>query len=130
MPRRIRHRTSRLLRASLLALFALCVVMQPVVAAWGELHEFVAHAGSADGHGGHSLSHAEDEVVPDEDAGAGAPGHALLHHAHCCSQGQLAVVPVSLPMLSFPTGRSPRTVASAPAVDAPSQSPFRPPIRV
>lgn len=70
------------LRVFVLALFALSMMLQPVVASMGEIHEFAHDPG---GHRGHAEPVG---ATADEPAEKGASGtlHALLHLAHCCGQ--------------------------------------------
>ena len=113
-------------RTVLLGLLALCMAMQPVLAATGDLHELVDHPEQAalhlDGSGHHDVP-ASHEGEPAEFL------HTLLHFAHCCAQA-----------VSFETvtpgahGIPDKEPLSFDVVSAPTQSlrrgtPFRPPIQ-
>lgn len=109
MPRPIVRRL-HLLRAALLGLLALAMVLQPVLAAAGDIHELghdgeVATAGNAD------HQHDTGDTVPADDGKQGESLHFLLHFAHCCGHapsallGGLEVVaftPVSDALVSTP----------------------------
>ncbi|MCK9490212.1 MAG: hypothetical protein M0Q42_12635 [Xanthomonadales bacterium] len=81
MSRALRHK--RWFRTVLLGLLALCMMMQPVLAATGDLHELLDHPEHAalhlDGSGHHDAPQPHDgesaEIL-----------HTLLHLAHCCAQ--------------------------------------------
>lgn len=76
------------LRALVLALFALSLVVQPVLAAAGELHE-LAHDPSGQ-HAGIDTCDSASARDTDDDA---TMLHALLQCAHCCGSGA-AMVPL------------------------------------
>jgi hypothetical protein len=112
-----------IIRTLALGLLLLSLVVQPLLASMGEIHE-LGHAEGAE------VAHAV-ELESHEDAAGDetqSPAHVLLHFAHCC--GHPSVVAVSLiPMVaaSWPE----RFVASADASALPRSftgSPFRPPI--
>lgn len=124
------HRWLPLLRVLVLGLFALGLVLQPVLATAGEMHELVHDP---------SGMHAHDLHVDDVDAELAAAGeqdedgaktlHVLLHFAHCCG-ATAAMLPIldSIPAMP-PTGRL--TIAKAPIpLQACLTSPFKPPIFV
>ncbi|MEZ0471162.1 hypothetical protein [Luteimonas salinilitoris] len=119
-----RRRWLPLLRVLVLVLFALGSVLQPVMAAAGEMHE-LAHDASG--------MHAHDLHADEVDA-AGEQGqdetrilNVLLHFAHCCG-ATAALLPAlgSIPAMPAPGGLA---IAKAPI---PPQvrlaSPFKPPI--
>lgn len=114
-------RRRRLSGKAALLLLALAMLVQPVLAAVGELH--------AVDHASHVASvHDEDHAPHEEDDPAHALGtHALLHQPTC--GGACAVFPAALPVPSF----LPATV-DLPGADAPGPPrtvltiPFRPPI--
>ncbi len=140
------HRISQILRLPAMALLVLAVLVTPVLAAVGDLHESshagVAHAQPADAHGhvddgqGTPEPGTPDQGTPDEgtpDQGTPDQGtdllHALLHAAHCCGH-QTAILsalfvsslPISaeaLPVMSFADRHSPLHT-----------DPFRPPIAI
>jgi hypothetical protein len=77
MLRQIRHQLPYAVRAGLMLVFAMCLVVQPVLGALGEMHEAAAHATT-------STSLHQDHLVPhgDETLGQGTPhddGSSTLH---------------------------------------------------
>jgi hypothetical protein len=135
------NRTARLLlcsliRSSTLVFLLLCLIAQPVLAAWGDMHEFTAHTDAAGidlNHRSldaeiaqHAVGHAADDVPAGNDADD--PIHVLSHHAHCCSQPQWPFVSQLTLPLSQPSSTRPWP-AEIPAVAASHiATPFRPPI--
>ena len=106
-----RRATAMLLRLAVLALLALGLCLQPVLATLGEAHELAAHAAQAATHAHvhadtHADAHAED-VAPPADAGRApepeSTSHLLMHLAHCCGQSA-SVLPPLLPKLAAPAG--------------------------
>lgn len=121
-----RRATAVFLRLAVLALLALGLCLQPVLAAMGEVHEVAAHAAQAATHADvHAHGHA-DVAVQDGDAGRGpereSPLHLLLHFAHCCGQSA-SVLPALLPKLTATAGL--RLHADAAPVLALSKRPNR-----
>lgn len=119
-----RQRFQRLLRCVALAALVLCLVAQPVLAAWGQVHEITVHPDST------SMGNDHAALGSDTAAGEGDrdPIHLLAHHAHCCGQPQLSVLP-HLALPTFARVSTVRWVAAAQSV-FPSHfaTPFRPPI--
>lgn len=112
-------------RIRLLLMLVLGLALQPLMAAYGEMHEAFEHADAA-----HALAspHVADDIGNDADDDG--PGHALAHHAHCCAQPQVfppgamslpAPVAATMPIEGMGTGIRP---------DARKGTPFRPPIQV
>ncbi len=106
-----RRATAICIRLAVLALLALGLCLQPVLATLGEAHELAAHAAQAATHAHvhadtHADAHAED-VAPPADAGRApepeSPSHLLMHLAHCCGQSA-SVLPPLLPKLAAPAG--------------------------
>ncbi len=123
------------LRVLWLALLAFGLILQPVLAAVGELHE-LAHAGDAAQ--AQFFEHAHLDHTTDAEPGLAAadapepgPGgtlHVLLHFAHCCGQSTAVSMPaIELPALSPMTGHPPWAAAQRP-LDARTHAPYRPPI--
>lgn len=125
MIRLLRHRIVRLLRLPVLATLVLAVLVNPVFAAVGDLHE---------------SSHRSMEMAPlagshDDAHDAGALDeevdllHALMHAAHCC--GHLTAI-LSAPFVAYAPLFS--DAVPVPAFAAPHSPPrtdhFRPPIAV
>lgn len=122
---RLARHARRLLRLPALVLLLLAVLINPVFASVGDLHEAVR--GSADHL--HSLQeHAlTQDAAQDEDGQGGDLLHALMHAAHCC--GHLSAIPESYVFSALPLARasSPQTtVAPIASVDVVSE--IRPPI--
>lgn len=122
---RFRRRCAQLLRLPALAVVLLAVLMNPVLAAVGDLHE--SSRGSA--------QHAQPADAHDHDDGAGTPEqgidllHALMHAAHCC--GHLTAI-LSTPFSSLGpslSGAVPAAASAAPH-SAPRTDLFRPPIAI
>lgn len=114
-----------LLRVLVLGLLALGLVLQPVMAAAGEMHE-LAH----DPSGAHSHVHADDvdsESVATGESDTAETLHVLLDFAHCC--GATAAMASSLkPICCLPSGAR---LAISKATIPPAvrlQAPFKPPI--
>lgn len=113
-------------RAALLGLFALCMVVQPVLAATGDLHELLDHpeqlALHLDGTGHHD-SPGSGDGEPEEFL------HTLLHVAHCC--GQTVSFDTVFQGTDWAPASDPRllNVAAAPTLQLRRGAPFRPPIR-
>lgn len=124
-----RYRLRHALRASLLLVFAVCLAMQPVLAALGEVHESTAHAASAGPHLDHLTPHEGAQNGDAEQGGAGTL-HILLHHAHCCGHTvalaavEFAAPTVVLTAVQLLPPASPHLAASH------LTTPFRPPILV
>jgi hypothetical protein len=125
MIRPTRHRIARLLRLPALALLALAVLVNPVFAAVGDLHE--SSRGGAD--------HAQALDPHDHVGGAGTQEegidllHALIHAAHCC--GHLTAI---LPAAFVPHAALFSDDVPVPAFATPHSPPrsdhFRPPIAI
>lgn len=122
------HRRLPLLRVLVLVLFALGSVLQPVMAAAGEMHELAHDASGLHAHDLHA-----DETDADLDA-AGEQGqdgarilNVLLHFAHCCgATAALLPAPGPIPAMSASGGLA---IAKAPIPpQARLASPFKPPI--
>ncbi len=114
-------------RLWLLGALALGLVLQPIFASLGELHEL-----QHDPVGSHAIAmphdHASGEAVEDHGEDAD-PLHTLIHLAHCCSQSfanfsSLLLLAALLPRETLPL---PATQVHAKAL---SLAPFRPPIAI
>ena len=124
-PRRI----STLCRQFFWALLMLCLIVQPVIAGRGALHEAIGHAGSSETHADlHATQWQTDSTETDGDGDAGA-SHQLMHHAHCCAQPQLPLSgQLQLPAFK-PVARVLWAPTNAITADAHAATPFRPPIQ-
>jgi hypothetical protein len=113
-------------RVLVLGLFALALVLQPVMAAAGEMHE-LAH----DPSGAHSHVHADDgdthSIASSMSDDSAETLHVLLDFAHCCGATP-AMVPSMKSLCCLPSG-GPLAISKAampPATRLPA--PFKPPI--
>jgi hypothetical protein len=120
-----RHRIVRLLRLPTLALLVIAVLVNPVFAAVGDLHESshdrAEHVQPAD-------SHHHDDNASVQEEGVDLL-HALMHAAHCC--GHLTAI-LSTPFVAHAPLFS--AAVPAPTFAAPHSPPrtdhFRPPIAI
>lgn len=122
MKRRLRH-CLHLLRTPVAALLMLAMLVVPVFAALGDLHEAQQ--------GGHAHLHAvgehADGLGGDAQDGDGDLLHALMHASHCC--GHPSVILGSLQITApAPAGMSaPTAMLADPRLEVSSKH-FRPPI--
>jgi hypothetical protein len=110
------------LRILMLGLLMVGVLMKPVIALAGELHE-AGHVQSTDQDG-----HFQDDAsVPVDPSDATNPWHALMHFSHCCGH-----TPALLPLMylgSFtPVANEPLPQLSVEFQPAVHPVAFRPPI--
>lgn len=127
---RIRHLPRSILRSSALLLLLLCLIAQPVLAAWGEMHELTAHADttSQDSALDHRAPHSHATTDDHSGGDPGDPNHALSHHAHCCGQPQLPFLSqLPLPAFEF-ISMMPSPATTRPIAASHFATPFRPPI--
>lgn len=128
MTSRIRRRCASTIRLLAIVLFALALLLRPVVDSVSELHEFA--------HGGHgSIEHVSTgTAAPSASKATAGEGkqaaslHSLLSFVHCCGTTLAALPAVGFQPLSelqtdAPTGALPLAHRVAPLI-----SPFRPPI--
>jgi hypothetical protein len=95
-----------LLRILLLGLLMTGVLVKPVLAFAGELHE-TEHSEST-GHDGHVQDDASEPADPSDETN---PWHALVHFSHCCGQAPVllflmylgAITPAAADPLSLPS---------------------------
>jgi hypothetical protein len=128
MTSRIRRRCASTIRLLAIVLFALALLLRPVVDSVSELHEF-AHGG----HGSVEYTSADTGGMSTSGPAAGegrqaASLHSLLSFVHCCGTTLAALPAVGFQPLSelqadAPAGALPRAHRVAPLI-----SPFRPPI--
>ena len=111
-------------------LLALALMVQPLVAAIGEVHELSHAAGSlgavaahADDHSG--VQHADQ--APDEPESNDAM-HVLLHFAHCCSQTPTTLGAAQVQFLAIAGSDAPLVAASPLPLQASTNDVLRPPI--
>lgn len=128
---RLRHRSAASLRVIAYAIFALSLLLRPVLASMGEMHEFAHESAGQHLDVGDGSVHHHDEPAPhdsgsDED-GSGAL-HTLLHLAHCCGQGAAVQFAVAFdPVRLEPSSRA-EAALDADVRQASWPTPFRPPI--
>lgn len=117
-----------LLRVIVLGLAALGLVLQPVMATVGEMHELAHDPSGMHSHDLHAEElDAELAAAGEQDQGGAKTLHVLLHFAHCCG-ATAALLPVLEPIPPIPApGRlAIRKAPIPPAAHLPS--PFKPPI--
>ncbi|GAB3331702.1 hypothetical protein [Marilutibacter aestuarii] len=112
------------LRLLVLGLFALSLLVRPVLTTFGEVHE-LAHAGAAS-HETHVG--AADDVGDTRQAGEDPTLHTLLHLAHCCGQSTPVPAPLVAALPHAPPASSPRAANYDAPATTPADTPFRPPI--
>ena len=115
------------LRYALLVVMALGVLLQPVLAAMGELHD-VEHAVAVQSDHGHAHHDGHDDPAGDNE-GPGDPigAHSLLHQG--VAAASVALLEPSFHLVSpMPAGDPPASVHPTGPPTAPLTLPFRPPI--
>lgn len=125
---RLRHRSAASLRLIAYAILALALLVRPVLASLGEMHELAhdpsgSHLDISSGGGTH-----HDELSEASEGSEASALHTLLHFAHCCGQLSAAAVAITFDAANpAPTVR----VHGPPNASVPMarwQTPFRPPI--
>lgn len=120
-----RHRIARLLRLPALVLLMLAVLVNPVFAAVGDLHEFsrggADHAQALDSH-----DHAGEAGTQEEGIDL---LHALIHAAHCCGHLTAILSAPFVPQASLFSDGAPVSAFAAPH-SSPRTDHFRPPIAI
>jgi hypothetical protein len=120
-----RHRVVRLLRLPALALLMFAVLINPVLAAAGDLHEF-SH-GNAE-HGQPFDSHGHAGNISTQEEGTDLL-HALMHAAHCCGHLTAILSSAFVPHVPLLSNNVPAPAFAAPH-STPRIDPFRPPIAI
>lgn len=128
MTRIRRHRRTLLRWLTCLSLM-LALIVQPTLAAVGELHE-LSH-GLEEAHlatGAHGTITAE--IAAHQEGGDRAAGalHVVHHFAHCCGQTAAPVLGALPDFNALPPVRLPVDRLATPPAAAPLLPPFRPPI--
>ena len=125
---RFRRRCLQLLRLPALAVLLLAVLVNPVFAAVGDLHES-SHGGAE------HLQPVDADGHDDDHHDASREGqdidllHALMHAAHCCGHLTAILSTAYFSQASAFSGAIPTAVLAAPH-SAPRTDPFRPPIAI
>lgn len=123
------------LRLAVLALLALGLCLQPVLAAMGEAHEAVAHAAQA---ASHAHVHADMGADIDTDAAPAQPDgqaperesplHLLMHFTHCCGQSASVLPPLLAAVAVAAAPHLPGHAVPALTLRTRPNSLYRPPI--
>ena len=121
-----RARHAQVLRAALLGLLALCMTLQPVLAAVGEFHEAFSHAEQAALHLDAGTDH-HDTLDPEGDEPTDTL-HVVLHFAHCCGHSASLAPPEAAGQWLPAHEPKPLTVVAAPTLPPRLDSLLRPPI--
>ncbi|WP_051176159.1 hypothetical protein [Luteimonas mephitis] len=120
------HRWQPLLRVLVLGLFALGLVLQPVLANVAEYHELAHDPSGSHAHDLRAVDGAEG-IPGDEQSEDAWTLHLLLHFAHCCG-ATAALLQAFKPLpVARPDGRLAITKTPMPP-QVRLTSPFRPPI--
>lgn len=83
----------------------LALVVQPALAAMGEIHE-LSHVGDTASHAAFDTAHAPAPAPAPEDSAEGGDAlHFLVHFSHCCSpvSAMVPFTPVPLPAINSST---------------------------
>jgi hypothetical protein len=123
---RLPHRLHSGLRLIAYAILALSLLLRPVLASLGEMHE-LAH----DPSGSHlDVGHFPGSAAqPPADEGSDQSAlHTLLHFAHCCGQLSAGAVSVAIDTLTPPADVRVLSFRLAAVPSTRWQTPFRPPI--
>ncbi|UXI66297.1 hypothetical protein [Tahibacter amnicola] len=127
-PRPCHRRLLRTLHLALVLLFAIGLVVQPVLDALSEYHELTAHAASPHGHADDHHDEDASSLRGEEPEDHDGPVHGLLHHSHCCGHTVgLNNADLPLPDFHWPA-HVPVDAAPTPVAASHAATPFRPPI--
>lgn len=111
-------------------LLALALMVQPLVAAIGEVHELSHAAGSLSAVAAHADDHSgahHADQAPNEPESNDAM-HVLLHFAHCCSQTPTTLGAAQVQLLAIAGSDAPLVAASPLPLQASTNDVLRPPI--
>lgn len=129
MSRRARRRFVSLIRLLAVMVFAMTLLIGPVLSSISEVHE-LAHDPSgqhSDVESGHGRS--THNTVQEQREGKAADAlHALLHFAHCCGQASAAFQAQVIDAVEIEPVTPPAAFADATVSRARWYTPFRPPI--
>lgn len=117
-----------LLRVLVLGMIALGLVLQPVMAAAGELHE-LAHSPPGLHHHGLDADALDAQLAAagEQDQGGAKTLHVLLHFAHCCG-ATAALLTVLEPIPAAPVAGHLAITTTPILPQVRLSSPFKPPI--
>ena len=111
-------------------LLALALLVQPMVAAIGEVHELSHAAGSLSAVAAHSDDHSgaqHADQAPNEPESNDAM-HVLLHFAHCCSQTPTTLGSAQVQLLAVAGSDAPLVAATPLPLKPSANDVLRPPI--
>ena len=111
-------------------LLALALMVQPLVAAIGEVHELSHAAGSLSAVASHADDHSSAQhadQAPNEPESNDAM-HVLLHFAHCCSQTPTTLGAAQVQFLAIVGSDAPLVAAAPLPLQASTNDVLRPPI--
>ena len=124
---RVRVRLS--LRILWIGLLALALMVQPMVAAIGEVHE-LNHVSASQGitlaHADHHANASHAERSPERESNDAM--HVLLHFAHCCSQTPTTLGSAQVKVLGIAGSDAPLVAQAELPLQASTNDVLRPPI--
>jgi len=127
---RLTTRTSFSFRSLWVGLLAFALMVQPLVAAIGEVHELGHATGSLSAVAAHSDDHSgaqHADQAPNEPESNDAM-HVLLHFAHCCSQTPTTLGSAQVQLLAVAGSDAPLVAATPLPLKASANDVLRPPI--
>lgn len=128
MLRTYAHRRLLFVRLLVLGMIALGLMLQPVLAAAGEMHALTHDASGMHDHDfGKEALDADLLVTGEQDEGNAKTLHAMLHFAHCCG-ATAALLPVLKPISPAPLDRLSAIAETPLPPQARLTSLFKPPI--
>ena len=129
---RSRHsRRTTTLRVFVLALFVLGLILQPVLASLGELHELAHDPSGLHSHSVQSDHSAMPSTLSSQGPQAAARTatlHVLLHFAHCCAQSSVVMTTGLAFVAGVPAASQPIEQRAQVVLPARPMALFRPPI--
>ncbi|HUH90548.1 MAG TPA: hypothetical protein VLZ76_07825 [Lysobacter sp.] len=119
------------LRVFVLALFVSGLVVQPVLASLGELHELAHDPSGLHSHSVQSDHSAMPSILSSQQPQAAARTatlHMLLHFAHCCAQSSVVMTTGLAFVAGVPTASQPTEQRAQVVLPTRPMALFRPPI--
>jgi hypothetical protein len=129
MTRRSRLDLCDALRTGLMLVLALCLALQPVLGALGEMHETNDHVASAAFHLDHLTPHDAQHVGDIERDDTDGALHLLLHCAQCCGHTVGLTAAEFEGPITLLSSTQPLPPASPQVVASHLAAAFRPPIQ-